>query len=500
MDFLSEIIAVKRQRVAAAKRLAPLEHLRDRAHHFRRSSRSHLFAEALQSHSGINMIAEFKRRSPSKGRINSRADPAATAAMYDSAGAAAISVLTEEDYFDGSLDDLRQIRAATRLPILRKDFIIDEYEVYESAAAGADAVLLIVAALDDERLRTLRVLIEDELGMDALVEAHTREELDRAVAAGARTIGINNRDLSTFSVSIATSFQLAHDAPADAVLISESGLSPDDVKKLRAVGFKGFLVGETLMRADDPARALKDFIEGRAESKLSSAPHVQVKICGITNSEDAQEAIIAGADLLGFNFYRQSPRFIEPEAAAKIIREFRSENESHQPPPKMIGVFVDASLDYIRKVAENSNLDGVQLHGDESEEMSVELKSACPSLFQIKAFTAAGLNAEQLLKHPADAIMLDGYDRNLRGGTGKVADWVAAKTIAEQLPRVFLAGGLSPENVAAAINAVHPYGVDACSSLETAPGKKNIARMKAFVTAAHSVTLADEGAQAGEGK
>src|SRR5687767_7066622 len=199
MDFLSEIISVKRQRVEAAKARIPLERLRELA----RPSQHRLIA-SLHDRSRPNIIAEFKRRSPSKGQIKSAADPTAIAQIYESAGAAAISVLTEEDYFDGSLDDLRRVREASRLPVLRKDFIFDEYQIYESADAGADALLLIVAALDDQTLSRLRGIAEDELGLDALVEVHTRDEFNRAVACGARLIGVNNRDLHTFEVSVAT--------------------------------------------------------------------------------------------------------------------------------------------------------------------------------------------------------------------------------------------------------------------------------------------------------
>src|SRR2546429_9100831 len=182
------------------------------------------------------------------------------AKRYELGGAAAVSVLTEEDYFDGSLDDLCAVRQATSLPILRKDFVFDEYQIYESAAAGADALLLIVAALDDDTLARLRTITEDELGMDALVEVHTAEELDRAVEAGAQVIGVNNRDLSTFEVSLETSVQLASAAPKDTVLISESGIgSADDIQRLRGLGYRGFLIGETLMRADDPKELLAKF-------------------------------------------------------------------------------------------------------------------------------------------------------------------------------------------------------------------------------------------------
>lgn len=262
MDLLSEIIASKRLRIEAAKRALPIERIRKEATEVRDSARPHALLNALDSNDNsgpVKIIAEFKRRSPSKGVIREDADAATIARSYESAGATAISVLTEEDYFGGSLNDLLAVREVVSIPILRKDFIFDEYQVYESAEAGADALLLIVAALDDETLARLRRLTEDELGMDALVEVHTKGELDRAVAIGAKLIGVNNRDLRTFNVSTETSAHLARFAPADAVLVSESGLNPDEVGKLQAVGYKGFLVGEALMRAADPERQLRAF-------------------------------------------------------------------------------------------------------------------------------------------------------------------------------------------------------------------------------------------------
>src|SRR6185503_5972059 len=161
--------------------------------------------------------------------------------------------------FAGSLDDLRQVKAAVDLPVLRKDFIVEDYQVYESAAAGADAILLIVAALDDELLARLRRLAEDELQMDALVEVHTSDEMKRAAACDAKLIGVNNRDLRTFEVSLETSLRLAREAPGDALLVSESGLNnAADLQRLYEAGYRGFLIGETLMRADDPEQALRD--------------------------------------------------------------------------------------------------------------------------------------------------------------------------------------------------------------------------------------------------
>jgi indole-3-glycerol phosphate synthase len=209
---------------------------------------------------GINIIAEFKRRSPSKGVIREGANPSEIARAYEAGGAVAMSVLTEEDYFAGSLDDLCQVKSTVNLPVLRKDFIVDEYQVYESAAAGADAILLIVAALDDERLARLRGLAEDELQMDALVEVHSSDEMKRAVACGAKLIGVNNRDLRTFEVSLETSLSLAREAPSEALFISESGLNNSaDLRRLYDAGYRGFLIGETLMRAEDPAAALRSF-------------------------------------------------------------------------------------------------------------------------------------------------------------------------------------------------------------------------------------------------
>ena len=260
MDILSQIIETKKVRVASAKKARPLTELQGDAIRARKMSARHALRGALTQNERINIIAEFKRRSPSKGEISRNADPVAVAKTYRLGGAVALSVLTEEDHFAGSLDDLRAVRQAIPLPILRKDFIFDEYQVYESAAAGADALLLIVTALDDDALVRLRTITEDDLGMDALVEVHTAEELGRAVQAGARVIGVNNRDLSTFEVSLETSVQLASAAPKDTVLISESGIgSADDIQRLRGLGYRGFLIGETLMRADDPKELLAKF-------------------------------------------------------------------------------------------------------------------------------------------------------------------------------------------------------------------------------------------------
>ncbi len=257
-DILSKILEAKRARIEEAKSLKPLAKVRDEALDSRRGAQPHAMTAALSRKDRINVIAEFKRQSPSKGIIRDDLSVREVARAYEAGGAAAISVLTEEDFFNGSLSDLREVKSEVTLPVLRKDFIVDEYQVYESAAARADALLLIVAALTDESLLNLRKITEDELGMDALVEVHTQEEMQRAVQSGAKLIGINNRDLKTFEVSLETSVSLAGLAAPNIILVSESGLkSAADLRQLRELGFSGFLVGESLMRAKDLAEALR---------------------------------------------------------------------------------------------------------------------------------------------------------------------------------------------------------------------------------------------------
>lgn len=263
MDILTQIINRKRGRLTSAKGAVDLNQLRETAGKVRLTAKPHTLLNALQNNS-LNIIAEFKRRSPSKGIICPDADLPQILNCYQSGGAAAISVLTEEDYFSGSLEDLREAKTQVHVPVLRKDFIFDEYQVYESAAAGADALLLIVAALDDETLSRLLRLTEDELGMDVLVEVHTGDEMKRAAAANAKLIGVNNRNLRTFEVSLETSLKLASEAPPEALLISESGLNTStDLQLLHTAGYRGFLIGETLMRADNPEQMLRDLRDER---------------------------------------------------------------------------------------------------------------------------------------------------------------------------------------------------------------------------------------------
>jgi indole-3-glycerol phosphate synthase len=266
MDLLAEILADKQLRLAQVKAQTSLKTVREQACKVRAEAAPHAFSAALSENERINIIAEIKRASPSRGMIRAHVEPVKLAREYEAGGAAAISVLTEEARFRGALADLCAVRGAVSVPVLRKDFIFDEYQVYEAAAAGADALLLIVAALDDQTLARLRRITEDELGMDALVEVHTREEMRCALLCNAKTIGVNNRDLRTFNVSLDTSLELIREATENVLCVSESGLRDgSDLAKLSLLGYKAFLIGETLMRADEPGKTLRALLDEAKE-------------------------------------------------------------------------------------------------------------------------------------------------------------------------------------------------------------------------------------------
>jgi indole-3-glycerol phosphate synthase len=254
--ILDRIVAARRESVAHRKRVLPdvaLKFAVQKQHPPRD------FAAAL-SRPGSNVIAELKKASPSLGLIRENYQPAPIARGLEAAGATALSVLTEEEFFQGSLADLKEVKKAVSIPILRKDFIVDSWQVWEARAAGADSFLLIVAVLSDDLLSELLALGR-ELGMEPLIEVHSRGELERANAAGAKIIGVNNRDLRDFKVSLQTSLDLIQEIPESVVAVSESGLHRrEDLQRLQSAGFDAFLIGERLMKQPDPAAGLKELL------------------------------------------------------------------------------------------------------------------------------------------------------------------------------------------------------------------------------------------------
>ena len=255
-DILARILATKADEIAAARRACPLHDVEARA---REMPPPRDFEGALRSHLKMGrsaVIAEIKKASPSRGVLREKFDPPAIAASYAAAGAACLSVLTDRQYFQGAPEYLVGARTACELPVLRKDFIVDPYQIGESRLLGADAILLIVAALDDARLASLHAAARG-FGMAVLVEVHDARELERALALGPRLIGINNRNLRTFETSLSTTIELAPRVPRETIVVTESGiLSHADVALLRGHGVHAFLVGEAFMRAEDPGKAL----------------------------------------------------------------------------------------------------------------------------------------------------------------------------------------------------------------------------------------------------
>ena len=379
------------------------------------------FRDAL-SGEGLAAIAEVKRRSPSAGDLRPGADPARLASAFEAAGAAAVSVLVDER-FGGTLADLAAARTATRAPLLAKGFFATERGLAEVRQAGADAVLLLLRDLDDERCRRL-LRHADELGLDALVEAHDAEELERAVKLDAAVIGVNARDLDSFEIDRRAQLALVEQAPRDRVIVAESGIeSRAQGAEAELAGADAILVGSALMRAADPAAKLGELI---------SRP--LVKVCGLTRDEDVAAAADAGADLAGFILARETPR-----RAPRILPV----------PETMLSVAV-----HVGEVGEEADL--VQLYGRENGHRSRD-----------GVLLRGGREVARVVDLPwqeADSGHLD-RARAVEG-------------------RLVLAGGLSPENVGAAVAAVRPWAVDASSSLETAPGIKDHARVRAYVEAA----------------
>ncbi len=271
-DLLEAIVAATRKRVETCRAAEPHGALEARA--ATRRPRGRAFHEALTRTDRVNVIAECKRRSPSRGVLRDEYDPVAIATAYERAGAAAISVLTEPAFFDGSLTHLEDARSAVACPLLRKDFVIEESQLLEAVAYGADAALLIVAALDDRDLTRLHAAAET-FGLAALVEVHDADELDRATSCGARIIGVNNRNLRTLEVDVRASETLAARMPKHVVAVSESGLkSVADLETMRGLGYHAFLIGERLMTAVDPGDALAQLLSGIAPGSGSGSPRL----------------------------------------------------------------------------------------------------------------------------------------------------------------------------------------------------------------------------------
>ncbi|HET9980882.1 MAG TPA: indole-3-glycerol phosphate synthase TrpC, partial [Ktedonobacterales bacterium] len=524
-----------REELAARQARTPLAELRARAVD---APAPRDFAAALRpAHAGpARLIGEVKRASPSKGLLVERFDPVALARAYAAGGAAAISVLTEPDFFHGALDHLRAVRAAVDVPVLRKDFLLDPYQVYEARAAGADAVLLICALLDDAALRDLLALARS-LGMEALVEAHNADEARRAVDAGATVIGVNSRDLRTFAVDSDVVRRLRPLVPADRIFVAESGIADErDAARARAFGADAILVGEALMRASAPAelaRRLSSAPGGAPARFFAEMAHPYVKICGLRTEDDVRAALHAGADAFGLIF-APSRRQVTPDHARQLVAAARAHSRQsaqadfvpnprpshltldHGSPsptrgggqgervartrdPLAIGVFVNESVERIAEIAAFVGLDAVQLSGDESPGIcaAVAVATGLPVLRALRLRTADDLPQLDAYALAGATLMLDTPSNDgSYGGTGQPGDWQLAAEAARRWP-IILAGGLTPDNLAEALAVATPRGVDVSSGVET-NGVKDAAKIAAFLQEARTFTPPRAGEGPGE--
>ncbi len=466
--FLNQIVSQTWVDLEQRKRELPLEELQHLAL-AQSPPRDLLGALRPVSKSRVSLIAEVKRASPSKGVFAPDLDPVELARTYAANGAAAISVLTEPHFFLGSLDYLSAIRHAVSVPLLRKDFIIDEYQVYEARACGADAILLMCAILDETQLRQL-LKVAHGLGMHCLVEVHTPEEARRAVEVGAAIIGVNSRDLTTFQMNPNLIRELRPLIPEDRVVVAESGIhTAADARRLARYDIQTMLVGESLVISHDIPAQIRTLLHGANES-------VQVKICGLRTRDQLLTAIDAGADLLGLMFYESSSRYIYPQEAMELLKTL----EDSQSASAIVGIFVNEEAEFINDIVERVGLHVVQLHGDEPPEFCKRIKR--PVIKGLRPNSITDLNLVEEYEATTWRILLDTPTAKW-GGSGETHDWGIARKEAQRMP-IILAGGLTPENVSEAIQRVRPWGVDVSSGVEV-NGQKDAGKIQAFIHNAH---------------
>ena len=442
--------------------------------------------EAALRQQDFNFICEVKKASPSKGIIAEHFPYLEIAKEYEVAGAAAISVLTEPDFFKGDKKYLQEIASTVKIPVLRKDFIIDEYQIYQAKVWGASAILLICACLDVPTLTKFRKLA-DSLGLSSLVEAHDEAEVQMAIDCGARIIGVNNRNLKDFTVDVQNSVRLRNLVQDDVIFVSESGLeTPEDIQVLRDNNIGVALMGETFMRSPNK-------IEKLAYLYGPTYYTPKVKMCGISKVETIPAVVEAKPDYMGLVF-ALSKRQVTVDQAKTLVEELHKQyatrynsgaEQSTNDEIKTVGVFVNETLDNLVKIATEANLDAVQLHGDEDEAFIQSLKERTNVEVWKAVQIRSAADAESWIDSSADMLLFDAYHKDERGGTGEVFDW----SCLDEFERPFmLAGGIDSTNVARAIRTVRPYGIDISSGIET-DGVKDDEKIKAFTNIVRTIAM-----------
>ncbi|WP_329844565.1 bifunctional indole-3-glycerol-phosphate synthase TrpC/phosphoribosylanthranilate isomerase TrpF [Veillonella atypica] len=440
--------------------------------------------EAALRQQDFNFICEVKKASPSKGIIAEHFPYLDIAKEYEVAGAAAISVLTEPDFFKGDKKYLQEIASTVKIPVLRKDFIIDEYQIYQAKVWGASAILLICACLDVPTLTKFRELA-DSLGLSSLVEAHDENEVQMAIDCGARIIGVNNRNLKDFTVDVQNSVRLRNLVQDDVIFVSESGLeTPEDIQVLRDNNIGVALMGETFMRSPNKVEKLA-YLYG------STYYTPKVKMCGISKVETIPAVVEAKPDYMGLVF-APSKRQVTVDQAKTLVEElhrgyaqkYGSDTEHNKNDTiKTVGVFVNETVDNLVTIANEANLDAVQLHGDEDETFIQSLKERTNVEVWKAIQIRSAADVEKWIDSSADMLLFDAYHKDERGGTGEVFDWSSLDTFERPF---MLAGGIDSTNVARAIRTVRPYGIDISSGIET-NGVKDDEKITAFTKIVKSI-------------
>lgn len=441
---LAKIVADKAIWLEARQAQQPLDSFKNEVVPATRS-----FYQALKG-TRTAFILECKKASPSKGVIRSDFDPARIASVYKHY-ASAVSVLTDEKYFQGSVEFLPIVSAIVSQPVLCKDFIIDEYQIYLARHYQADACLLMLSVLDDEQYRHF-ASVAHSLNMGVLTEVSNEEELARAIALEASVVGINNRDLRDLSIDLNRTRQLAPRLPANVTVISESGINTyAQVRELSHFA-NGFLIGSALMSADNLTDAVRRVLLG------------ENKVCGLTRAQDAAAAYEAGAVFGGLIFATGSPRAVTAAQAQDVI---------NGAPLRYVGVFRNQPVDDMVQLALSLNLAAIQLHGDEDQTAIAALRAALPEDAQIwKALSVGDRLPKRDLVH-VDRYVLD----NGQGGSGQHFDWLLLA--GATLDNVMLAGGLTVDNCAQAAT-LGCVGLDVNSGVESAPGIKDANKLAAL--------------------
>lgn len=482
--ILDKIIEATKIRVAQEKQVESPESVKAAAVALL-ADRGFPFEVALRQQD-FNFICEVKKASPSKGIIAEHFPYLDIAKEYEVAGAAAISVLTEPGFFKGDKKYLQEIASTVKIPVLRKDFIIDEYQIYQAKVWGASAILLICACLDVPTLTKFRELA-DSLGLSSLVEAHDEHEVQMAIDCGARIIGVNNRNLKDFTVDVQNSVRLRNLVQDDVIFVSESGLeTPEDIQVLRDNNIGVALMGETFMRSPNKVEKLA-YLYG------STYYTPKVKMCGISKVETIPAVVEAKPDYMGLVF-APSKRQVTVDQAKTLVEELHKQytkrynngaEQSNNDEIKTVGVFVNETLDNLVSIATEANLDVVQLHGDEDEAFIQSLKERTNVEVWKAVQIRSAADAEAWIDSRADMLLFDAYHKDERGGTGEVFDW----SCLDEFERPFmLAGGIDSTNVARAIRTVRPYGIDISSGIET-DGVKDDEKIKAFTNIVRTIAM-----------